>query len=1448
MSRPSPNPNPDQTGYSCAACDRPDSAEKEMVLCDRCQLWYHFGCAGVSDDIHDVSWRCTECRNDEENDAALQEEIKKFEEDKKIQKQKMEREKILHRKRLEMQQEMFEMRQQLEKEKRELEKAQMQKKLSEEEAHQKKLKEMRIEMEEKLRRLKLKRNKDADEDPKKKKEKKKCKSVEEEKEISESDGSEKEDESLDDSVEEEESEDGDSSETGEEEVNENNQRRRRHRHKSPTKAQLSSRQFLSRKLPTFSGQLEEWPLFISSYETSTKACGFSNIENLARLQECLKGEALEVVRSRLLLPKAVPKIIETLRMLFGRPEALLNMLLMKIRNAPPPKADRLASFISFGVVVQQLTNHLEATGLTTHLMNPMLIQELTEKLPAGTKMEWVRYRRRNAVVTLRTLSDFLSDIGKDASEATSFGEAAVIVDHRQQKGKSKRGSEGFLHAHCETEKNQGPSGRERTPCRICGRFDHRVRNCDKFRKLRLADRWEVVRRWNLCQLCLNEHGNFRCKLNLRCNVDGCNERHNPLLHQERSICNIHATLPKPSVIFRMIPVKLYRGQLSVNTIAFLDEGSSYTLVEKSLISKLGVGAVTQPLRVTWTAGVSRVKKDSRRVELFISARGSTQRFHIKSAHTVESLKLPPHTLPMSEIVKQHEHLRGLPIADFQQATPQILIGLKDIHLYAPIESRIGRPGEPIAVRSKLGWTVYGPTGTAEMDAGIVGKTYTLEESGISAALLPESVEDRRAKEILEKTTVRVGDRFETGLLWKEDDPSFPDSYPMAVKRMQSMERRLQKDAKLYEKVRCMIGEYLAKGYAHIATRSELKAFDYSKVWYIPLNIVFNPRKQKHRLVWDARAEVKGISLKSKLLKGPDMLTALPAVLCRFRERAIGFGANIKEMYHQMRIREVDKRVMRFVFRNDPSMAPVVYVMDVATFGATCSPSLAQYVKNLNAKEYAGQFPEAAKAIVENHYVDEYFDSADTIEEAVKRARDVRGLSQGHGGELELGSERVLGIVWSPTCDEFMFSTRLRDDLLPYLSGDLLPSKRVVMSCVMSFFDPLGLLSIFTFYGKLLIQDLWRSGCDWEQQIDRECADRWNQWICRLPDVEEVRVPRFYFHGGHIGRTEYSSIQLHVFVDASEIAYGAAEYLRIETVNGPLCSLVMSRSKVAPLKHLSIPRLELQAAVLGARLANSVEEILSLEINQRHIWSDSKTVLSWIHSDHRRYKQFVAFRIGEILNLTKLGEWHWVPTKCNVADAMTKWEKRRKRDGLSIEVIPATSRVKKLVKRDLITKITPLKREEYQVAEAYLWRAAQAEEFADEVKVLKKNRSLPYKDWRPVEKCSHIYDLSPFLDKQDVLRMEGRAARGSSLPFELRFPIILPKKHPVTDKLLEYYHQQVVHGNTETAVNEIRQRFRIQNLRAEMKRICRTCVWSENDMSACSPACLQEPFTSKSLIA
>ncbi|XP_055634214.1 uncharacterized protein LOC129774494 [Toxorhynchites rutilus septentrionalis] len=929
----------EKTGYNCAACERPDHAEKDMVFCDQCQNWYHFGCAGVTNAVKDdSSWICGKCMKNAAGSSVtseLEQGLKRLEEEKRVQQLAMEKERVLHKRRLELQQEMFLMRQKLEQEKREMElafeKEQLEKEIAEEESFQKKSEQMRKEMHGKLNKLRQQRSKDFDSGVKEKTEEAEVPlvtspSLEEippvDAESVKGDTQEKieskKNDAVSNDVREANEDDSESSESNEDhesvtvQAGQNKQQRCR---RGPTKAQLSARQFLSKKLPVFSGKLEDWPMFICSYETSSEACGFSNVENLARLQECLKGQALEAVRSRLLLPDAVPQIIETLRMLYGRPEHLLNMLLVKVRKALPPRADRLITFINFGMIVQQLADHLEATKLTSHLLNPMLIQEITEKLPASTQLEWVRYRRRDRVVTIRTLANFLSAIVKDASEVTSYCEAPVVVDHanRKSRGKDKE-HEGFLHAHCGQENaNKTQAPRVRKPCMICDRTDHRVRNCVAFRNLSVPHRLEAVRKWKLCSMCLNEHGNARCKLNFRCNVGTCREPHHPLLHaagpESGSNCNFHSFQRKQSVIFRMIPVTLHWGNHTVNTVAFLDEGSSYTLVEKSVASALRTNGVTQPLRVTWTAGMSRLERDSQKVELYISARGSSRRFHIKAAHTVDNLRLPQSTLALTEVVKQYPHLQDLSVVDFQHTVPQILIGLKDVHLCAPLESRIGKAEEPIAVRSKLGWTIFGPA-----SGGV--ESSIMQESGISVALLPESEEDRRAKDILTQTTVRVGDRFETGLLWRYDSPCFPDSYPMAVKRLKSLERRLLKDNELYDKVRCMVSEYLTKGYAHKA--SELELADTNQIW-------------------DAAAAVAGVSLNSKLLKGPDMLTALPAVICKFREKKVGFGADIKEMYHQLKIRKEDKQAQRFLFRENPASAPEVFIMEVATFGATSFP-------------------------------------------------------------------------------------------------------------------------------------------------------------------------------------------------------------------------------------------------------------------------------------------------------------------------------------------------------------------------------------------------------------------------------------------------------------------------------------------------------------------------------
>ncbi|XP_055632399.1 uncharacterized protein LOC129772895 [Toxorhynchites rutilus septentrionalis] len=356
-------------------------------------------------------------------------------------------------------------------------------------------------------------------------------------------------------------------------------------------------------------------------------------------------------------------------------------------------------------------------------------------------------------------------------------------------------------------------------------------------------------------------------------------------------------------------------------------------------------------------------------------------------------------------------------------------------------------------------------------------------------------------------------------------------------------------------------------------------------------------------------------------------------------------------------------------------------MDVATFGATSSPCSAQFVKNCNANEYASLYPEAASAIIDKHYVDDYFDSADTIEEAVERANQVKFIHSKGGFEMrnwvsnspevlrcmgernaiqsihfnrdkETESERVLGIIWNPMQDVFSFSTKHRENLEVYLNGSVRPTKRIALSAVMGFFDPLGLLGIFTIHGRILVQNLWRTGCEWDEEIDDHSWTKWKQWTSLLADVEAVRIHRCYI--GDFVLSAVESMDLHIFVDASEFAFGSVAYFRVVTHGVVRCSLVMSRSKVAPLKKQSIHRLELMAAVLGARMQQAILTNHTYKVQRTFLWTDSKTVLSWIRSDQHNYKQFVAFRVGEILELTKLANWFWIPSKINVADTLTKW--------------------------------------------------------------------------------------------------------------------------------------------------------------------------------------------------
>ncbi|XP_053698718.1 uncharacterized protein LOC128745664 [Sabethes cyaneus] len=478
--------------------------------------------------------------------------------------------------------------------------------------------------------------------------------------------------------------------------------------------------------------------------------------------------------------------------------------------------------------------------------------------------------------------------------------------------------------------------------------------------------------------------------------------------------------------------------------------------------------------------------------------------------------------------------------------------------------------------------------------------------------------------------------------------------------------------------------------------------------------------------------------------------------------------------------------------------------------------------------------------------------------------------------IETGkTERVLGMLWCPSSDELSFSTTMSEEVQTLIRTATRPTKRQVLRCVMTLFDPLGLFSPFIIHGKVLIQDLWREGTEWDEQVSDEVYMKWQRWIQMIDHITDIRIPRCYF--SEATRATYQDSEVHVFVDASEVAYSCAVYLRTFSKNGsPQCSLIAAKSKVAPLRPWSIPRLELQPCVLGTRWAKFILEQLEIQVSRVLYWTDSRTALSWIKSDPRNYRQFVSFRVGEILESTTSAQWRWVPTKSNPADEATKWgsgpyfnknsswftgprflqltEEEWPRVKDPVTATTEESRVSVLHHRafepaidferfsswDRLQRATAyalrflhntskkqskysgdLQQEELQAAEETIFKQVQREAYADEVAaLLKKAANEPGQG--AIGKNSSIYHLMPMLDEHGLLRERGRIETAKSFVYEVRHPLILPRRHRATELLVNRYHRYYRHGNAETVVNEMRQLYTIPRLRLVIKKAKRDC--------------------------
>lgn len=1085
----------------------------------------------------------------------------------------------------------------------------------------------------------------------------------------------------------------------------------------------------------FFGNALQWLQFKSIYNCTKIA--FSPLDNLLRLQNALRGPARDAVAPLLVAGEDPEQIMRALEETFARPEMIVYREVAALKNLPKLGYD-LKELPIICNRVRNSVSTIKLLKQTEYLCSPELFHAILGKLNPFIKLRWTDFAMRDCSQRpkLEILADFLKceldqhirfGLSPDAAfQAGSTSQCSSFDNNKHKHFKNEN-----IHVTDTDVQTNNPSKAKQVECIYCKK-NHNIKSCSDFKVLTVEDRWRWLKESKVCFRCMkaNRHSWKACKVPV-CGENGCLQRHHPLLHRQNTVqrsattsntyttdttetaepilvkdieqsdtANTYTTemCESTRALLKIVPVTVTGPAGSRDIFALLDDGSTATIIESSVAAAIGATGPSQTITVNGIGGLSMVKTISF-VDINIKGRNTPDTFLIKNVRTMTGLQLGLQTVSR-ESIASCTHLADLvDTLTYQDATPSMLIGTEHWYLSISHETRTGKRKQPAACRTALGWVLYGVASSrtkpvefvnhatltnrfASQDIDLdllIKEHYELEAIGVSKLETVHSKQDLRTIEILNVTTKRLSSgRFEVGLPWRDDILNVPDSFPQAYSRFNNLERRMRQNLEFGKAYSGFVGNMLDKDYAEECPadsyHDKMKVVDGIR-FYLPHFGVFHPQKRKLRVVLDAAAKTDGVSLNSLLLPGPDLLRCLLGILFRFREGRIAMSADIREMFSQIKVRQEDRDALRFLWRASNEQPIKEYRMSSVIFGASCSPFIAQHVKNLNGKQHEHKYPKATEAILSDHYMDDYVGSVDSKAEAAQLAADIvtvhgaacmemRGWVSNDQAALELISPdlraqksldidtsdsnsscvKVLGIKWSPDSDCLGFRS----------AGNTLPStltKRAVLSQLMRVFDPLGLLAPIIIKGRILFQQIWRSCKDWDAPLSSSNRQKWVDWFGEVSEAASLKIPRWYANAENCEPFER---ELHVFADSSEYAFACVAFWRLLYENGTVrVELISSKARVAPIKPISIPRLELQAALIASRLAVTIRDSHRNKPVRTYLWTDSMIVLGWLRSEARTFKVFVAHRIGEILENTFVDDWRWVPTALNVADEATR---------------------------------------------------------------------------------------------------------------------------------------------------------------------------------------------------
>lgn len=1276
-------------------------------------------------------------------------------------------------------------------------------------------------------------------------------------------------------------------------------------------------------LKTFDGTFKNWLPFKDLFETLiNKNESLSNVEKFSYLVSSLQGSALDVVKVFPLSDANYEEAYKALRNRFENKRHLAFISWEAILTAKLG-ANNATSLRQLLDIVNENLAILKNLDLPVEQWDFLLFHTLLTKLHPSTRKEFELSMTSSDIPSFDTLKSYVIKYCQAWERSSTSIEPSPTTAVSVKTATPKRQTAPVAGKPDREVQHTTLLASTDHECSYCAK-GHFITQCPGFQSLSTQKRFEVVKARRWCVNCLRtNHSTHACRSKTSCT--NCGRRHNTMLHFESSKTPPDTTNKASSssqgsapsgnavhvltntvscgktVLLSTAVVEVLDNWGNYQSVRLLlDSGSQANFMTETCARRLGLKKSQSGVPIYGLTN-SEVCTDLGKVHCTLRPRGNS-----RTTMACEAIVMPKicTDMPSSEI----DNSRWKMFKDVLFADPTHHIpGSIDMLLGAELWPTILQPGSipatatsPMALNTIFGWVLLGSVPCEVSNR--LNALLAISDQGLNVAVqrlweledipgeFKSSPEDDLCEELFSSNHSRTEQgRYVVELPLKQESPDFIDMRSIALRRFYACENRLKQNVDLYRSYSEFMKDYEVN---HHMTKVPAGETHRPDAYYIPHHCVINENSASTRLrvVFDASAKDKtGKSLNQCQFTGPKLQTDIFAILLRFRLHKVVFTTDIRQMYRQILVSPTHRHLQRILWRYDPSLPVEEYDLNTVTYGVSSSPFLALRVVQQLAEDEGAAFPIAAEVLKRDIYVDDVPCGANNVEDALILQQQLIGLMAKGKFELRKWASnepsllthlppehclsksqtcdldqdvfiKVLGLRWDPGSDQFIYNVQPINKRC---------SKRTILSELARIFDPLGFIAPVTFYAKCLVQKLWLQGVDWDEVPSSDIVDSWKHYIDQLPLLSQFSVPRYVTNNAAV------IYQLHGFGDASEAGYGAVVYLRFELPDGSVrVHLLSAKSRVAPVKRVTLPRLELCAAVLLTDLLCYVIESLAPLLSPQQIftWTDSMITLAWIQSSPMRWKTFIANRVSRIQRKLPQSKWNYVDTKTNPADCVSRglmpkqllehplwlsgpeWLVQPQDVWPSVQQVPSQALVlseqeekktalvtttnddgilyllfrfsclKKIQRvlvyvqrfvrsaRKLPIKTGNITSSEMEDALNLMVSRTQHQTFQEEIGCLANKKELS----KPMRK------LSPFLCEDSILRVGGRL-NNAPLAYDARHPALLPSNHRLTDLIIQDVHESNMHPGHQAVQFLVAQKFWVLSARRAIKRCLHKCV-------------------------